>query len=534
MCLCVPRYENLRRRFTSTGVGRDCKLPLISIRSAVGYLSKLIFSQSKSLEALAHPGCSSSSGGEGNKTGSDFPLRELLWPHEEAAERSPAVEGKTHITTRRESSSTATGESENAHSHKSSEGSIDSRDQASPFLHPPALSDDSRSRTVTLMYLLLLLLHPSFAPESVETDTFEQLESMERSGSTAEKDKMAHVTFPDDSEVIMGKEGANPQVAATAARHGKLQGENNTSAGIGWSFASQSNDTVSLRELVPAIRDFADSATSPSAAQKLSIKNIFGLVPVDPMRILALFGWEVFFGKEAEKCETSNGLASDSAPVGEPRKTRSVGNSPATELAPTASGTVLQCTYCLRKVELEKLRHFTSPTEAHGPSDHKEKDKRAQLACSKTDTDGWSGSPTNTWVEECYKYCQYYCEEVYQRAEAEHDGPREDKQQTDEEPSADIGSMEFICGFFMPAPGVPEPRIFNPVHSHRLHCPYTSDAVYKHPCVLEELISALLPCRLRALERAAAEEQLAEETKRAWIRRTAPGELPDTVPRPTE
>ncbi|PHJ24586.1 c3hc zinc finger-like protein [Cystoisospora suis] len=504
------RYQGLRIHFSPGGGG----LPLISLRSAIGYLSDLIFSQSRSIEALAHLRASAATGGaKGDEAACDFPVHELLWPCERSKEKTGVSDGATGRTAGKDSSRTAKdldGKISTSQEHQSTGHSARGTDQSSPYSHSSDPSEDSCSRVKTLMYLLLLLLHPSFAPESVETNTFRTLNSIEAGESMAKKGETESILSAGEGEDVAGKEGG---ITSPALRkRNEQQDEGSAQVGGENPPVSQTNCSSCVRELVSQVRKFADAASCPSSTTRtLSLRNVLELVPVDPLRILALFGWEaVLCGDEVEKKERVKG-------------------------SPSSPGdTVLQCTYCLREVGLKKLFHFTFEAGKALSSRGKKQAELPPSGSPETDSGEKENSASSLigaklWSDVCYKYVHYYCDKVYGHVNAMHDVVRGDDVQTTKPSSSDTEGTEFICGYFMPAPGVAETGIFSAVHSHRLHCPYISDAVYRHPCVLEELIMALLPSRLKALERAAVEEQLNEDAKRAWKRRTAKGLLMDDV-----
>lgn len=508
--MCVsPRYRNLRKRLSFCGRGYDCSLPLVSLRGAIGYLSDLIFSHSKSIEALARLRASLASGGEGDEASCDFPVHELLWSCERSKEKALVLDGEADSTASKGSASKdLDGKISTPQKHKSSGDDPRGTDQSSPYSHSADLSEDSCSRVKTLMYLLLLLLHPSFAPESVETNTFQKLNSIEAGESMAKKAETEGVLSAGDRKDVVGKEGV---VTSPAPRSdSEPQGEDSKLVGGKKPFGCHPDCGICVKELVSEVRKFADAASCPSTALTLSLRNVLELVPVDPLRVLALFGWEATPRRdETEKKER-------------------------TKESPSSPGdTVLQCTYCLREVGLKKLFYFTSEAERDSSSRGKKKAGMPPSDSPETDTGEEENSAsrldTKLWTDLCYKYVQYYCDKVYGHVSAVHDALRGHDVQTTTAASPDTDGTEFICGYFMPAPAVAETGIFSPVHSHRLHCPYISDAVYRHPCVLEELIMALLPSRLKALGRAAVEEQLNEDAKRAWKRRTAKGLPRDDV-----
>ncbi|PFH37775.1 hypothetical protein BESB_001170 [Besnoitia besnoiti] len=451
----------------------EVSLPLVSLRSAIGYLSSLLLTKSQCLAVLT----------EG---------RGILDPVE--------IDGVSSLT----SDSTAAASTSERQKETASSSSTVS----------PNKGGEASSLSL-LLQLIVLLFHPCFS--SVVSSSApvggQAMQVADLTGVLASRQPVEKPAHPGLEEPDLLKSGARG-MAASAPAHFSLE---------------------SCRgQLKSFLQRLSVHGSTPSDG-KLSLEDILRCVMVDPFEVLALFGWspereasaprptaqtvqprssarvrvEAQASGSAEDasgpraCQNEEGVSREAQGLDEGAAKKQHSQSVSGERRMDCE---VECTYCLRKVQLRMFRQCVVTAGSQPPS----------AADGEAEEKAHRGSESSAplWKDACSTYTQAYCETVL-------------RSQTRPAPasagvSAAIitcdGESDFVLGVYLPSPRVAgrEPGVFDPVRAHRLHCPYISSAVYGGPAVVEKVISALLPLRIRGFEQASAREELRKEAMRAW------------------
>ncbi|KFG35033.1 C3HC zinc finger-like protein [Toxoplasma gondii p89] len=439
-------------------------LPLISLRSALGYLSSLILSQAECLSALRKGGFL------------DLDRSGTLSRTSESAEQmlnSPRV----HTAP---------------------------LDQNAVFASEASTTQHKEHTSLSLLLqLLILLFHPCFANLSVHTvNTNTQaavLTEIIRSGEAREENEQRkNVQWHQETD-------------SAAISLGTMLGS-----------ASAFFPTESCVEKAHKfLRSLSDSK---ECGKKLSLENILSCVLVDPLKVLALFGWEVgpkSAGRDAgcrsrrgKLCSFKDGgRAMDSeegASVSTSLKTPRDGEegkagaeTPTERLQNYAAEheSVVECRYCLRTVELSQFRQYAVQEETRFLRDRQK-----------------------GWMHVCSEYTQFYCQALEHTAATATLNRRDGESVSGEDERGRGSSVscdevtDIVLGTYLPSPRLEgrEPGVFDPVLDHRLHCPYISGAVYGGQAVVERVIHALVSLQISGFEQAREREELRKEAAQAW------------------
>nr|CEL66672.1 TPA: hypothetical protein BN1204_024825 [Neospora caninum Liverpool] len=479
MPLTLVQDERSRLKTLRDCLGEKARqgLPLISLRSALGYLSSLILSKAECLRALRE-----------NPKFLDLDTRPLSLASDSAEQTRSS---STRILATKEQRQESEGSSEASSAHHSAKNT------------PLSL----------LLQLLILLFRPCLTNPSVpngdpNTDAAVLTEIILSGRARGEAEQRKRVR-------VQQENGSVALSLATAPR----------SVCVFFPAEGSLDSLETARKFLQSL-----SHSEASGENKLSLADILGCVVVDPLKVLALFGWGAVSkstGEDAEfreKTEKSFSLLQNEGRVLE-SKSGAMSTCPekssedleqkseeATE--PEQNDALLEqkdvaveCRYCLRRVALGQFRQYAVQSEN----------------CSRQASQGERSmrERMQQWMQVCAEYSQFYCQAWDSKAVAPTSRRRAGEFSLSEEGKKESGVCEgktdFVLGTYLPAPRVGrEPSVFDPVLEHRLHCPYISGAVYGGQAVVERVISALLPLQIRGFEQARAREELRKEAMDAW------------------